>query len=552
VSESIQVVRQYHRVTKHRPNGYAPSPGFLDWDSQPNPFRSYAGAAKTELPLHPATPEKSYESLYAAPGNPEPLSLETLSVFLQLAFGLSAWKSTGYEHWSLRQNPSSGNLHPTEAYFLCWQPIDTVLAPGIYHYSVADHALECRTQFEAETAKALANINPNCFGAIALTSIHWREEWKYGARALRYCQHDVGHALACARVSASLLSWTLRQDSRATDAQLAHCLGLNKSGNTEAEQEQPDLLAFLGRANLETAALADKFLTIVDSTVFHFQGSANVLSRERVRWPQINAVLPALEKIAPTPTSDAQQTTPTRLRNQRPDQSAEKLIRRRRSAQRMQPDTSMSKSDFIQCLERTMPVHARPPFDAFPYQPAVNLILFVHAVEDVAPGLYALVRANESLAPLKNACVRAELSWKALAECGIPLYQLSAPLNLRKTASQISCFQGIAGHSAFSLGMLANMGDTLLKEGAWAYRRLFWEAGIIGQVLYLEAEACNLSGTGIGCYFDDSVHQLLGLEPEGAWQSLYHFTVGKARVDERLTTLKAYHHLENSNKDKRL
>ncbi len=29
---------------------------------------------------------------------------------------LSAWKQHGASKWSLRVNPSSGNLHPTEAY----------------------------------------------------------------------------------------------------------------------------------------------------------------------------------------------------------------------------------------------------------------------------------------------------------------------------------------------------------------------------------------------------------------------------------------------------
>ena len=36
------------------------------------------------------------------------------------------------------------------------------------------------------------------------------------------------------------------------------------------------------------------------------------------------------------------------------------------------------------------------------------------------------------------------------------------------------------------------------------YRRLFWECGLIGQVLYLEAEAAGVRGTGIGCFYDDA------------------------------------------------
>ena len=71
------------------------------------------------------------------------------------------------------------------------------------------------------------------------------------------------------------------------------------------------------------------------------------------------------------------------------------------------------------------------------------------------------------------------------------------------------------------------------------YRRLFWETGVIGQVLYLEAEAARVRATGIGCYFDDPVHELLGLK-DRRFQSLYHFTVGGAVDDPRLTSRPPY------------
>jgi hypothetical protein len=81
-----------------------------------------------------------------------------------------------------------------------------------------------------------------------------------------------------------------------------------------------------------------------------------------------------------------------------------------------------------------------------------------------------------------------------------------------------------------------------VSAAAWHYRRLFWETGLIGQVLYLEAEAVGMRGTGIGCFFDDSVHETLGLK-DRQFQSLYHFTVGKPLEDSRLQTLPAYGHL---------
>ena len=36
--------------------------------------------------------------------------------------------------------------------------------------------------------------------------------------------------------------------------------------------------------------------------------------------------------------------------------------------------------------------------------------------------------------------------------------------------------------------MIAEYRQALFTQGPWFYRRLFWETGLIGQVLYLEAE----------------------------------------------------------------
>ncbi|XP_076919706.1 uncharacterized protein LOC143580619 [Bidens hawaiensis] len=59
------------------------------------------------------------------------------------------------------------------------------------------------------------------------------------------------------------------------------------------------------------------------------------------------------------------------------------------------------------------------------------------------------------------------------------------------------------------------------------------------QVLYLEAHAVGISATGIGCFFDDPVHEILGLTGS-KFQSLYHFTVGGPVLDKRIMSLPAY------------
>jgi len=53
-----------------------------------------------------------------------------------------------------------------------------------------------------------------------------------------------------------------------------------------------------------------------------------------------------------------------------------------------------------------------------------------------------------------------------------------------------------------------------------------------------------MRSTGIGCFFDDVMHQVLGIRDQ-TWQSLYHFTVGGPREDMRIQTYPAYRHLDS-------
>lgn len=62
---------------------------------------------------------------------------------------------------------------------------------------------------------------------------------------------------------------------------------------------------------------------------------------------------------------------------------------------------------------------------------------------------------------------------------------------------------------------------------------------MLGHALYLEAEAAGLRGTGIGCFFDDELKERLGLN-SASFQPLYHFTVGRPLIDDRISTLPAY------------
>jgi hypothetical protein len=131
--------------------------------------------------------------------------------------------------------------------------------------------------------------------------------------------------------------------------------------------------------------------------------------------------------------------------------------------------------------------------------------------------------------------MRSQFLWEPVAD---RLFLL-LPVDVMWAANRVSCDQEIASDGYFSLGMVARLESALRERGEWFYRRLFWECGAIGQVLYLEAEAAGARSTGIGCFYDDAVHELLGLGGL-EWQSLYHFSMGRPVDDPRLTTEPGY------------
>ena len=215
--------------------------------------------------------------------------------------------------------------------------------------------------------------------------------------------------------------------------------------------------------------------------------------------------------------------------------SAREIIHQRRSLLACDGVTSLPAARFYRMLERAMPAAC----DAISWEPAIHFGLFVHRVEGIEPGLYTLARDRAKMEELK-AAMQPHFAWQAPPGCPetLPLFVLERG-DARTLATQVSCRQDIAGDGAFSLGMLAEYRENLVRHGPSFYRRLYWEAGAIGQVLYLEAEAAGVRATGIGCYFDDPVHQVFGFR-DLEFQSLYHFTVGGYVDDPRLTTLAPY------------
>ncbi len=545
--EKMRAVRDYHQRTKHRPDRYAASLGYMDWANQPDPFRSFAGANPMDLP-HPVLRDSpAYDGLFLQSPSAAQLDVKLIGRLFYHSLALSAWKQApGIDPWSLRINPSSGDLHPTEGYLICGPVQGLTDHPGVFHYAPLHHRLERRCRLSEQAWQALTDGIPAPCLLIALTSIYWRESWKYGERAFRYCHHDVGHAIGALSISARTLGWATQQLERLADEDLNRLLGVHLQTGIEAEHADCLLAVFPdngdGPAQGASRVSSSAWREFAAGGVF--TGEPNQLSHDHHPWPVIDEVSLATRsrpaERAITLSTAASTSCPSRL-GLIPDrnQSAEQIIRQRRSAVDMDGTTSLDRSVFYQMLQRTLP--GQFPFRALPWAARVSLAIFVHRVNSLDAGLYLLIRDASHEVSLRDQ-LNPRFEWQTPEGCpgDLIFYRLLGG-DMRQRAQTISCHQAIAGKGAFALGMLAKFDASLAENGPGFYPRLFWETGLIGQVLYLEAEAAGVRGTGIGCFFDDLMHDLMGIKND-SWQSLYHFTVGGPVEDPRLKTIAPYAH----------
>jgi SagB-type dehydrogenase family enzyme len=500
----------YHQATKHTYHSVRTNARYLDWHNQPDPFRGYEGAPGIDLLPEPGFPDTGTFAAMAAlagrtklPGEDESESREKiefdlawLSRLLWHSMAVSAWKKvpgTG-ARYSLRVNPSSGNLHPAETYVAV--RAFTGMEDGLYHYRADRHAIELRSRgaWTQNLARALeipwAAESPLIIG---LTSIFWREAWKYGERAYRYCCHDLGHAMMSVLLAARALGLPGGAVAHFSDVHLARVMGLAASG------EAP--MAFLvfppQKSSIEFPA----------TPVEPVAGIPNELYAEEVRYELllgIHASTILAEPAGPLPrVSTANQGIAgghAPLSGPLHDAPLGSIVRRRRSALDFDARTPpMGRDELEQLLDfatRDWRADWRGNFcgettEAQSGADFVALYLYVHRIRDCEPGVYRWDRVNRKLDELHRG-------------------------NVQRVAAFLSLEQALAGNSCFTISMIADLGEAAQVFGNRGYRYLYFEAGAIGHRLYVGAEALGWNATGIGAFYDDDVHRYLGFLEEGA------------------------------------
>jgi len=474
----------------------------------PDPFRHYEGAPLLDLPADPPSPRiPALEVLQGSYGTtPVADGPSFVSQLLFHSAAISASKrvpSTGYRY-ALRVNPSSGNLHPTEFHFVTrglkeWPD-------GLYHYRPSSHMAEQRAtgRFDQELS-----IDPAPLTFI-LTSIAWREAWKYRDRAYRYCLHDIGHAWQALTLAARSIGYDSDAIGHFPDDEVSRICRLH-------EDEWPMLIVQLRGPVLERTT----------ETVWH-GGRANQLSTHQIDYPlidAIHAITKANSTAPPAATSPVEGsgeiTLPPAASSTRP---FGEVVRTRRSALDFRGGAqSISLSQLSALLSAGVgrtpsskvgrtPLSAPDPLvrlcGNFADNQFIQLYLYVHRVDDLAPGVYRYWPAHAQLELIRSG-------------------------DQRVAAAGLSLGQDLAGNACVAFSMIADLDRAVRSHGDRGYRYVHFEAGAIGHRLYLAAEALGLGATGIGAFYDDDVHHYLGLTTAQR-QVVYHFAIGYPVYDPRL------------------
>lgn len=558
MTAELETILDYHKASKHNFKAYAPGPHRLDMSIKPDPFLNYHGTRHLNLEIWSDEQIKTeifptYEQvLLSEKLKPSELNAESISRLFFDSFAISAWKKADDTKWPLRVNPSSGNLHPTEVYLLSGPVKGLLKNPSVCHYAPLPHALELRTEFPRETWELLSLGFPEGTFFVGLTSIFWRVSWKYGLRAFRYSQHDIGHAIAALTFAAAGLSWKTSLLADMGSEEVAALLGI--SGEIGPEKQEPACLLAVCPAD-ETCTKSKISSTMVSTFKnLSWAGIPNSLSPEHVEWLGIEKAALAAQKresdyFEKREESEKEIKSGTRAvsllkasnsRNQLDPEAVplRSIIRGRRSAIEMDNSAYMEKETFYAMLQRTLPEN-NPIFNTLAFGSFTHLLLFVNRVKELLPGLYIFLRKPEEKEKFK-AAIRPDFLWEKPKNCPSDLeFYLLLEETLHSFAAQLSCAQRKVADACFTVCMLSEFEEPLNKFGAWIYPYLFWECGILGQLLYLEAEANGLRGCGIGCFFDDPLHETIGLKGL-EYQDLYHFAVGSPLQEIGVITLPAY------------
>jgi SagB-type dehydrogenase family enzyme len=488
-NDYIEAARVFHELTKHSYTSVRSSPHFLDWDNKPMPYKIYPGAASAALPRDlnlSSTPALAALSSYVPADFSAPIETAALTRILFCADGLTRQKRVGADDYHFRAAASAGALYPIEIYVAANEVEG--LETGLYHFSPADLRMAGlrRGDWRGYLAAAAAQ-RPSILRAravIAMSAIFWRSEWKYRARAYRYCYWDAGTILANLLAAAAAEEISAEVITAFEDPALEALLGI------DGEREGMIALVALGHTDqpaapsptaepltLETIPLSSNEVAYPDLVKMHRE--SRLVTADEVGAVAAAKLDSALSKSPPSANALHLET----ITSEESAGLGETILRRGSSRAFAQEAITAAE------LATIMAASSEHPQADFP--PLTDTYLIVNAADGMEPGAYYYDRDARAFELLKPGNFRGEAGYLCLEQ----------PLGMDCSALVV---------------YMANLERALHAFGNRGYGDAHLEAGILGGRAYLAAYSLGRGATGLTFYDDDTTKFF---EPHAAGKS---------------------------------
>ncbi|MBT98590.1 MAG: hypothetical protein CL902_08175 [Dehalococcoidia bacterium] len=472
-----RAAKAFHEATKL---------SYINLLTKPPLYKAYPGLESIPLPEADALGMPTLEAVSGPPApTAAPLDLAVISQLLHYSAGLirkSVSASAGEVHY--RAAASAGALYPIELYLVCGELEG--LAPGVYHYSPADHSLtKLRSgDFRGNIAEAAADETlASAPATIISTSVFWRSAWKYRTRGYRYCFWDNGTVLANLLATAKAVGQPARVIAGFVDLQVNLILGV------DSREEASTCLVAIGFAAGSPEAALDS-LGLIDSGDLGFSNAIPYPESDQLH---AEAALTSAQEVA-----DWRIDAPVREANLPETITSAPLgesISHRGSTRRFarEPISREQLFALLAASSVTMPADFGGQLTE-PY-------LIVNAVDGLASGAYHYSRETLELKPLREG-------------------------EMRNEAGHLCFEQALGADASAVVFFLSDLDSALDQLGNRGYRSAQLEAGVLGGNLYMAAHSLGLGATGM-TFFDDAVTAFFS--PHAAGKSLM-FLVGLGRT----------------------
>jgi SagB-type dehydrogenase family enzyme len=484
---------EFHEATKHSEISVHRSGHYLDWENRPGPFKVYTGVPVQDLPtefLRPAlnalvSMSSSVPKEKASTG----MGVGTLAELLYFSAGITREVNVqGRGTFYMRAAPATGALYPVELYVVC-RALEGLKA-GVYHFSPGDFSLALLragdwTSALSSYAGSRADISAAPI-SVVLTSLAWRNSWKYQARSYRHWFWDGGV------IAANLLATANSARLRSSVVLGFEDEAVNRLLGLRAKREAAIAICPLGvSADAATRpvggrisdrdippAIDPDFIRLSPGEVEYPEvWEAHEASSLRDFSEVMSWTRPPDEKPADPVAHSPEQIYPLDRTLPKPDEGPDlaRVILRRGSTRRFSPEPVTFEQLSNVLYHSTRGVQ----FDLRVTNTLLDVYLISNAVKDLPNGSYRFDSASGALQQLR-------------------------PGDFRQMGGYLCLEQPLFTGASVVLFLMTDLSRALRLLGDRGYRAAQFEAGVVAGRMYLASYAQGMGASGT-TFYDDAV-----------------------------------------------